>query len=93
MARQLLRGLPLLSALAAPALAQTTSSVVDILLPGFDEQTILASVVGVDAPTKTTLFLACPTDEDETECGLGSGLTIIEGPSVFEFHQTQSGIL
>ncbi|KAJ9138135.1 hypothetical protein NKR23_g8778 [Pleurostoma richardsiae] len=92
MARQFVSLLPLLPALllSAPAAAQSTS-VVSLLLPGFDSQTILASVISVEA-TATQYFIACPTDEDASECGIGPGATLVEGPSTYELHMTETGV-
>jgi hypothetical protein len=72
--------LAFLSALivAPVTLAQTT--VVTLLLPGFDNQAIEGSVIAADA-TATTYFLACPSGEDANDCGLATGLTAVEGPS------------
>ncbi|POS76411.1 hypothetical protein DHEL01_v205198 [Diaporthe helianthi] len=97
MARRTL--LPLLAAFAAPALGHSasasspaSSSVMDIILPMLQPQTIMGSVVGVDA-TATTLFLTCPTDAVNLQCGLGKGLEIVEGPEVLEFHMTLANVV
>lgn len=88
--------LPLLAALAGSAYAatsstatanSTTSTVIDILLPMVDSQTVMASIEGVDA-TATSYFLTCPTGESSVECVLGSGMEVVEGPSVLEVHYT-----
>lgn len=91
--------LPLLAASAGSVFAQSSSasssessSVVDIILPMLEPQTILGSVVGVDA-TATTFFLTCPTDSVNLQCGLGKGLEIIEGPEVLEVHMTQANVV
>jgi hypothetical protein len=66
-----------------PALAQSASSVKTLHLPNFDDQTILASIVTA-GPTATGYLLTCPTDDpnyDDTKCGLGTGIRILEGPS------------
>lgn len=89
--------LPLLAALAGGAYAatssatanSTTSTVIDILLPMLDSQTVMASIEGVDA-TATSYFLTCPTSESSVDCGLGSGMEVIEGESVLEVHYTES---
>lgn len=78
-----------LLALFGAAAAQTT--VVTILLPQFDSQPLVASVVGV-APTATTFSLSCPSSADANVCGIGSqGPTIVNGPSTWEMHFTQAG--
>jgi hypothetical protein len=91
--------LPLLAVSAGSVLAQSasasgsaSSSVVDIILPMLDPQTIMGSVVGVDA-TATTFFLTCPTDAVSLQCGLGKGLEIVEGPEVLELHMTQANVV
>ncbi|OIW32210.1 hypothetical protein CONLIGDRAFT_260945 [Coniochaeta ligniaria NRRL 30616] len=81
-----------LSILTAPSLAQATSqaessSIVTLHLPNFDDQTILASVITAN-PTATSYLLTCPTDEPDDECGLGSGIRVLEGPSTLEVHMT-----
>lgn len=89
--------LPLLAALATCAYAAsstatanaTTSTVIDVLLPMLDSQTVMASVEAVDA-TATTYFITCPTSESSVDCGLGSGMEIVEGSSVLEVHYTES---
>ncbi len=79
----------LLQALSVgPLLAQSTS-VVSLILPDFDNQTILASVISVEA-TATEYLLACPSGEDATDCGLGPGVTFLQGPSTLEMHLTES---
>lgn len=91
--------LPLLAASAGSVLAQSasasssaSSSVVDIILPMLEPQTIMGSVVGVDA-TATTFFLTCPTDAVSLQCGLGKGLEVVEGPEVLEVHMTQADVV
>ncbi|KAG8166462.1 hypothetical protein KVR01_002151 [Diaporthe batatas] len=91
--------LPLLAASAASVVGQSTSasssagsSVVDIILPMLEPQTIMGSVVGVDA-TATTFFLTCPTDAVSLQCGLGKGLEIVEGQEVLEVHMTQDNVV
>lgn len=96
MTRQVI--MPLLAALAGSAYAatsstatanSTTSTVIDILLPMLDSQTVMASIEGVDA-TATSYFLTCPTSESSLDCGLGSGMEVVEGSSVLEVHYTES---
>lgn len=87
--------LPMLAALAGCAYAatstanSTTSTVIDILLPMLDSQTVMASIMGVDA-TATSYFITCPTSESSVDCGLGSGMEVVEGSSVLEVHYTES---
>lgn len=87
--------LPLLAALAGCAYAASSTAsansttVIDVLLPMLDSQTVMASVQAVDA-TATTYFITCPTSESSVDCGLGSGMEIVEGSSVLEVHYTES---
>lgn len=87
--------IPLLAALASCVYAETanstTSSVIDIVLPMLDSQTVMGSIVGVDA-TATSYFLTCPTSESSLDCGLGSGMEVVEGASVLEVHYTEGAI-
>jgi hypothetical protein len=56
-------------------------------LPNVDPQTILASIITA-GPSSTSYFLACPTaapDFDENDCGLGTGITMVEGPKTFDY--------
>ncbi|KAB5571924.1 hypothetical protein GE09DRAFT_648791 [Coniochaeta sp. 2T2.1] len=77
-----------LSILTGRSLAQSpTSSVVTLHLANFDDQAILASVITAN-PTATSYLLSCPTDEPADECGLGTGINVLEGPSTLEVHLT-----
>ncbi|KAK0704253.1 hypothetical protein B0T21DRAFT_387836 [Apiosordaria backusii] len=73
-----------LSAIMASAqdVGAATTSVTSLFLPGFDKQTIWASVITAQ-PTAATYSLACPPDADSNDCGLGTGLTIVQGPKTF----------
>ncbi|KAB5572548.1 hypothetical protein GE09DRAFT_1100006 [Coniochaeta sp. 2T2.1] len=76
------------SILTGRSLAQSpTSSVVTLHLPNFDDQAILASVITAN-PTATSYLLSCPTDEPADECGLGTGINVLEGPSTLEVQLT-----
>lgn len=89
MVSQLARGLPLLSALAGCTYAQSTT--IDLILPIYSQEVVMGSIVGVEA-TATTYLLTCPTSVESASCDLGSGIELIEGPSVFEIHMTETGI-
>ncbi|KAL4994466.1 hypothetical protein BDV10DRAFT_188993 [Aspergillus recurvatus] len=66
----------LLSAFASFACAETT--VTSMFIPGFDRLSIVASIAGNDA-TATTYSMTCPAPYDnEEECGMGTGLTVIQ---------------
>ncbi|KAK3353594.1 hypothetical protein B0T25DRAFT_518630 [Lasiosphaeria hispida] len=78
----------LLPALAGLTLAQSTT-VVTLALPFADSQKIEASVIGAGAAA-TTYFIACPSGTDDTECGLGDGMTVTEGPSTLAYEYTRA---
>ncbi|KAL6898308.1 hypothetical protein GGI43DRAFT_385188 [Trichoderma evansii] len=80
------RSLALL-ALASVAVAQST--VVNLLLPYADEQTIVASVIGVDS-TATTYLFGCPKGEDSNSCGYPTSQTVTQGPSTWIYTATIS---
>lgn len=69
-----------LLAFGAAALAQTT--VVDVLLPGWDPENLVASVKGVEKSITTFVF-ECKDGVDSLECGLPNGGTIMQGESTF----------
>lgn len=64
-----------------------SSSIVNLHIPDADDQPILASVITAN-PTATSYLLTCPTDEPAEDCGLGSGIRVLEGPSTLEVHMT-----
>jgi len=66
------------------ATSQVTTS---LFLPGFDQQTLVASVQGSSGST-TTMVLNCAPGTDDTDCGLSGftdGLTYTVGPSSMAF--------
>ncbi|KAK4197288.1 hypothetical protein QBC40DRAFT_106549 [Triangularia verruculosa] len=67
---------------SAQDVGAATTSVTSLFLPGVDKQTVWASVVTAEA-TAATYLLACPPDADSNDCGLGTGLTVVQGPSTF----------
>lgn len=69
-----------LLALSVAALAQTT--VVDVIIPGWDAESFYASVKGVEKSVTTYVF-ECRDDTDPLECGLPYGGTIIQGESTW----------
>lgn len=93
------RSILMLAALAGSAYAKTSSSsttanatsTMEVILPMLDSQTVMGSIMGVDA-TATTFFLTCPTDASALTCGLGDGIELVEGDSVLEVHYTQDTI-
>lgn len=79
--------------LAGMSAAQST---VSLFLPGFDNQTLVASVIGSDA-TATTYAVVCASgipddDEDDEDCGLGGGLVLTQGPSTFAYTMSYDDI-
>jgi len=75
-------------ALLSVAAAQSTTS---LLLIGFDQQDIVASIVGSDA-TATTFAIACG-DPDSDDCGVPTSFTFTQGPSTihYDYHNTDDG--
>lgn len=69
-----------LLALSAAALAQTT--IVDVLVPSWDPENMVASVKGVEKSITTFVF-ECKEGEDELDCGLPYGGTIFQGESTW----------
>ncbi|KAJ9410090.1 hypothetical protein DTO045G8_2083 [Paecilomyces variotii] len=68
-------------ALVAGVSAQST---VTLFLPGFDTQSMVASVVGSDA-TATTYSLGCAPDVDSEDCGVPPSFTIVQGASTMNY--------
>lgn len=85
-----------LSCTIIPALAQGTNSIATVHIPNADPQTILASVVYAN-PTITSYLLTCLTagtaGYDDTDCGLGTGIHMAEGPSTFVYHIESQEVL
>ncbi|KAL4757786.1 uncharacterized protein BDW70DRAFT_142781 [Aspergillus foveolatus] len=66
----------LLPALASLACAEST--ITSMFLPGFSQESIVASVAGNDG-TATTYSMTCAASYDtEEECGMGNGLTVVK---------------
>ncbi len=74
---------------AAAGLAAAQSTTVSVLLPGFDQQKIDASIISA-GPTATSFFIACPTGTPAEDCGLASGLELLYGPSTMAYGMTYS---
>ncbi|KAK4100280.1 hypothetical protein N658DRAFT_106065 [Parathielavia hyrcaniae] len=75
--------------LAAGLAAAQSTTVVDILMPMADPQTLLASVISADA-TATSYFISCPTVTSSEECGFADGLEVLNGPSTMNYAMTIS---
>ena len=67
-----------LLALSGAAIAQKTITA-SLLMPGWDDGNLAASIVGADS-TMTTYAVNC-IDDDPVECGLPYGGTIAQGES------------
>ncbi|KUI69961.1 hypothetical protein VM1G_04924 [Cytospora mali] len=70
-------------------MAQSTS-VTSLFLYGTEGDNIVGSVMSV-APGATTYFVNCAPGTDSSDCGLGLGVTVVEGPSTFGMHATEAG--
>ncbi|RAO72648.1 uncharacterized protein BHQ10_008660 [Talaromyces amestolkiae] len=66
-------------AMALLSTVVAADTVTTIWLPGFDQQPLVASIIGGDA-TATTYSIACAAGTDPTDCGVATGFTMIEGP-------------
>jgi len=75
--------LPIFLAFAGTALA-ASSSTVSLLLPGFDAQPLVASVVE-EHPDSTTYAIACATPTDADKCGIVGTDTVMQGPSTWAY--------
>jgi len=62
--------------------------VVKILMPMADSQKIGASVISA-GPSATSYFVSCPSGEPSDECGLGSGMKVLYGPSTMAYEMDQ----
>jgi hypothetical protein len=88
----MLQHLPILAfcGVAAAATAQTT---VTVYFPAYDQDGLEASIVGVKDAV-TTFAINCPSgsqsdsDDDDSECGMPSGLLLTYGPSTVGYHFT-----
>ncbi|KAH8681365.1 hypothetical protein BX600DRAFT_446379 [Xylariales sp. PMI_506] len=76
---------------SATATSTQTSSVTSIFLPGFDQSSLVASVITA-APSATTYFVQCGGLANSLNCELGSGVTVVEGPSTFDISVNNSDI-
>lgn len=72
-------------AVLATAQQAATTSVVSLLLPMVNQKTIVASVMTA-APDATKYLIACPSGMDSNDCGLGTGFTVVNGPSTLSVY-------
>lgn len=80
--------------LAAGLAAAQSTTIIKILLPMVDPQSIEGSVIAV-GPTATTFFVGCPSKaagDSENQCGLGDGITVTSGTSTYGYAMTYSGM-
>jgi len=73
----------LLLALATAVAAQQTT--VSLPFFGYDDQTIVASIIAV-SDSLTTMSLACPTGENQNDCGLAAEQTLTVGSSSYHMY-------
>ncbi|KAL4747492.1 hypothetical protein BDW72DRAFT_182673 [Aspergillus terricola var. indicus] len=66
----------LLPALASLACAEST--ITSMFLPGFSQESIVASIAGNDGTTITYSMTCATPYENEEECGMGNGLTVVK---------------
>ncbi|RDW64568.1 uncharacterized protein DSM5745_09979 [Aspergillus mulundensis] len=82
----------IMKSLLVPALASLAcaeSSVTSMFLPGFDQLSIVASIAGNDA-TATTYSMTCPAPYDnEEDCGMGSGMTVVKAGSAMTYQMDE----
>lgn len=71
----------LASLLPALALAQSTTTV-SLWVNGADQQSLVASVVAVDA-TATTYMVTCPSSVSSDDCGFPSPVALTEGANFY----------
>lgn len=71
----------LASLLPALALAQSTTTV-SLWVAGADQQSLVASVVAVDA-TATTYMVTCPSSVSSDDCGFPSPVALTEGANFY----------
>ncbi len=74
---------------AAAGLAAAASPVVNVLIPGVDQQSIDGSIISA-GPTATSFFIACPSGTPGEDCGLASGMEVLYGPSTMNYGMTAS---
>lgn len=76
-------------AAATPTTSSVTTSVTSLFLPGFDQQTLVASVITA-APSATQYVVNCAAAAP-SDCGVGKGMTLLEGPFTFSFNVGDTG--
>ncbi len=74
----------LLATAAAGLAAAESTTIVKVLVPMIDSQSIDASVVSA-GPTATAYRLTCPPNRDAVDCGLADGISILYGPSTMTY--------
>ena len=84
----MVRSLALLAAVAGAASAADSTTTVSLLLPMFDPQPLVASVVKADA-TITAFAIACAPDTPAEKCGVPGTQVIWQGPSTWSLTLSQ----
>lgn len=84
--------LALLASSAVTLVAAQTTLTDVIAIPGFEGPNE-ASVISADA-SATVLVMKCPNGTDESDCGLGTGITATVGPSTWAwaFSSSDGGV-
>ncbi|KAJ6444421.1 Mitogen-activated protein kinase HOG1 [Purpureocillium lavendulum] len=76
------RSLALLAALAGAAVAADSTTTVPVLLPWFDKQEFVGSIVDADSKI-TTIAIACAPNVAPDECGYPGTFTVQQGASTW----------
>ncbi|EED16137.1 GPI anchored protein, putative [Talaromyces stipitatus ATCC 10500] len=67
------------------------SAVTTLFIPGFDNQPLVASIIGGNAAA-TTYFIECAPGTDASDCGAGMGFTLTEGPKTAHIQMVYSAL-
>lgn len=78
-----------LIAVSGAIVAAQSTTVVDLMLPAVDPQSLVGSVVAA-SPSITTYAVECADNVDPAECGLLHATTIAQGPSTWSVHYSHS---
>ncbi|KAK3675620.1 hypothetical protein LTR78_004704 [Recurvomyces mirabilis] len=76
-----------MAAIASTAVAQNSSAVLTIPFYGYDQQSIVGSVVATSAGV-STIALACAPGTDGNDCGLFPYETLTIGPSTYNIYMS-----
>ncbi|KAL5351995.1 hypothetical protein ACLOAV_003859 [Pseudogymnoascus australis] len=70
--------------LALTTLSAAQKATVTLFVPGTEDDSLVASVIGSDA-TLTTYAITCDTDNDIKACGVDRTITLTEGPTTAKY--------